>query len=317
MELAKELRPITKEEALNSYKSLVALDCEKHPAGKRDGLKALDYFFLHHRLKAKTKNHLSFYNAMSDPKRVAFLNSLITRWHKTYKNKKQHLVARYEAFQLYYGTINQFRPALAKWLYCRLGARVGILDFSAGWGGRALAAMSLGIPYVGIDANKKLESAYKKMIATYDPGAPVQLFFQPSETVDFSKFQYDLIFTSPPYFMLEKYEKMPAYKDKADFLDRFFRPVVMSAWKHLRYNGKMALNMPAEMYEAIRGDLPRLADKIVMDLPSRHPVAAAVGADIAANKAPRGEFIYVWHKRRVGTRRNQRLSRRRNMTRRR
>jgi hypothetical protein len=298
MDLAKELRSITSDEAAASYKSLVALDCKKHPGAKRDGLKALDYYFLHHRLKAKTKRHISFYNAMQDPKRVAFLNSLIARWRKTYKNKSQHLRKRYEAFQLFYGTINQFRPAIAKWLYCHLKARVGILDFSAGWGGRALAAMSLGIPYVGIDANKKLESSYKRMIAAYAPDADIRLFFQPSETVDFSKFKYDVVFTSPPYFMLEKYEKMPAYTSKEDFLARFFRPVVMNAWKYLQPGGKMALNMPEEMYTAIRDDLPRLHERILMELPSRHPVAAAVGADVAANKAVRGEFIYVWHKRR-------------------
>jgi tRNA1(Val) A37 N6-methylase TrmN6 len=310
MELAKQLRPITKEEALNSYKSLLSLDCKIHPKGKRDGLKALDYFFLPHRLRAQTKHHLSFYNAMHDPTRVEFLDSLVRRWQKTYKTDKQRMVARYEAFQLYYGTINQFRPALAKWLYCYLGARVGILDFSAGWGGRAIAAMSLGIPYVGVDANTKLEPSYRRMIATYNPDAKISLFFQPSESVDFSKFNYDTIFTSPPYFMLEKYETMPVYKDKADFLDRFFRPVVMGAWKYLRKGGKMALNMPMEMYEAIREDLPPLHEKIVMSLPSRHPAAAAKGVDVAANKSPRGEFIFVWHKagKRGQTRRIKRVT---------
>ena len=306
MELAKALRPITKDEAIASYESLVNLDCSIHPGAKRHGLKALDYFFLQHRLKAETKRHISFYDAMRDPKRVALLNSLVKRWRKTYKSDQQHLVARYEAFQLYYGTINQFRPALAKWLYCQLRPRVGILDFSAGWGGRALAAMSLNIPYIGVDANTKLTNAYKQMIATYAPTANVQLFFQPSETMDFSRFKYDLIFTSPPYFMLEKYETMPAYKGKSDFIERFLQPVVLNAWKYLRSGGKMALNMPAEMYEAIKDVLPPLHTTIKMALPSRHSVGARQGTtDIAKNKTPNVELIYVWHKQKNQTRKSK------------
>jgi hypothetical protein len=305
VELAHKLRSISKEDALKSYEDLVNLDCYSEPGFSRKGLKALDYFFLPYRLRAKTKQHISFFEAMKDPERVKFLDVLVKRWKKD-KSSDPHkiLVARYEAFQLYFGTINQFRPAVAKWLYCELGAKKGILDFSAGWGGRCLAAMTLGIPYIGIDANVRLEAPYKQMINAYKPDADVKMLFQPSETVDFSKYKYDLVFTSPPYFMIEKYEKMPAYSSKQDFLDKFFIPVINKVWGGLQKGGKMALNMPEEMYLAIRSILPPLHKKIVLKFFDRHAVNAAKKIAIGESGEAYGEYIYVWRKKSRATRRS-------------
>lgn len=297
MELARQLRPIAEKDAVRSYTELKEHNCHTNPGFSRKGLKALDFFFLPYRLQAKTKRHISFVEAMRDPEQVKFLDTLVKRWKKQVpSDPHKRLVAQYEVFQLYFGTINQFRPAVAKWLYCALGAKTGILDFSAGWGGRCLAAMALGIPYIGVDANTRLEVPYKKMIQLYEHKPDVTLLFQPSETVDFSKFKYDLVFTSPPYFMLEKYEKMPQYTSKQDFLDRFFIPVVRGAWDGLQKNGKMALNMPEAMYEAIRSILPPLHDKIVLKFSNRHAVNAAKQADIGEGDSEYGEYIYVWHK---------------------
>ena len=321
------MRPIRREEALDSYKDLVSADCSRDPAMGRTGLKALDYFFLGHRLKAKTKRHLSFADAMRSEATRGHLRELVVRYKKkplaSYKSADDLLRHMYYAFQLYYGTINQFRPLAAKWAYCTLGARVGILDFSAGWGGRALAAASLGIPYIGFDANLNLESAYGRMVEMIhevSPTASVRVEFRPSETVDFSRYRYDLVFTSPPYFMLEEYEKMPAYAGKANFLARFFVPVVAACWKHLLPGGAMALNMPAEMYEAVRDILPPLSGTLALPLPNRHPTNAKKGHALGAEDEERHELIYVWRKggrsktrrralRARGTRRIRRISR--------
>jgi hypothetical protein len=298
MEIAKQLRDITKQDAIQSYHELK--DATIHdPDFSRIGLKALDYFFMHHRIKAKTKRHISFYDAMKSKDTIRHLNELVVRYKKKSIGEYDAtglLKAKYQVFQLYYGTINQFRPMIAKWVYHLLKPQVGILDFSAGWGGRMLAAMSMGIPYVGIDANKKLESSYRNMIALYEPHAQVSLHFKPSEEVDFSRFQYDLIFTSPPYFMIEEYEKMPAYTSKQNFLNTFFIPVIQSVWMHLLPGGNMALNMPEEMYEAIKDQLPRVKRQLILPLSNRHPVNAAKKGALGEKDKERHELIYVWHK---------------------
>jgi tRNA1(Val) A37 N6-methylase TrmN6 len=300
MEIVKNLRDVSKEQALNSYNELKAIQCADIDLTlSRIGTKALDYFFFQHRIKAKTKRHISFYEILSMPDKVAHLNKLVEQYKKTKikgLTRTELLRHQYGVFQLYYGTINQFRPMVAKWLYCTLKPQTGILDFSAGWGGRCLAAMSLGIPYIGVDSNTKMKSAYHNMIKTYDPKAPVKMIFQPSETVNFSKFQYDLIFTSPPYFKLEEYEKMPDYSSKQDFLDRFFIPVVLAAWAGLKPKGHMALNMPAEMYDAVKSFLPRLKKSYVLPLINRHPGAAARRVTLNSRSKGHKELIYVWQK---------------------
>lgn len=297
MEIVKVLRPISKERAIQSYKDLKALPCLDDLDLGRVGNVALDHFFLAHRLKAKTKKHVSFVDAMKSPHIRAHLRELVKRYKKVDpSNLSEEKLTRlqYSSFQLYYGTINQFRPIAAKYIYCKLKPKKAILDFSAGWGGRCLAAMAMGIPYIGIDANTNLRSAYSNMKELFEPTANVRMFFQPSETFDFSKYTYDLIMTSPPYFRLEEYEKMPEYGSKQGFLDKFFIPVVTKAWTHLQIGGHLALNMPEEMYEAIEPHLPRLTKTYELPVSNRNPTSAA--KQTVLQNAPRSELIYVWKK---------------------
>ena len=300
MEVSRRLRPITKKEAIQSFKDLSALECSDIGKQSRMGLPCLDYFFLHHRIKAKTKRHISFAEALKDKKILDYINTKV----ESVKGVDLSLVddiellrKRYDIFQLYYGTINQFRPTEAKRLYCTLQPKHGVLDFSAGWGGRCLGAMAYGIPYIGVDANVRMKTSYENMVKTLNPSAKVTLLFQPSETVDFSTFTYDLIFTSPPYFTLEEYENMPEYGSKEGFLDTFFRPVVLHAWAHLKSSGHMALNMPKEMYDAIKGLLPKVWKRIQMPISNRHPTDAVEGRRIGEkDSGARSETIYVWKK---------------------
>jgi 16S rRNA G966 N2-methylase RsmD len=302
MEVARLLKDTTKEDALKDYEKLKSLDCKKITNFSRAGLNCLDYYFLQHRIKAKTRRHISFYEAMKDKEIMKYINEKskkVRAKNLSTKTRKERLRSRYNLFQLYYGSINQFRPAEAKRLYCRLEPKVGILDFSAGWGGRSLAAMAYGIPYIGIDANTNMKKSYEQMIKALqkENDASVTMLFKPSETVDFSKYKYDLIFTSPPYFMIEEYERMPEYGSKQGFLEKFFKPVVKNAWKHLQSPGYMALNMPKEMYDAVKDDLPPLHKRFRLPVMSRHPTNAAKRRQIGETETgARSEGIYVWKK---------------------
>lgn len=301
MDIAQKLRDITKDDAVKSYNELKESSIQS-PDFSRIGLKALDYYFLHHRIKTKTRRHISFYEAIKDNAMIKQLDILIARYKKKQVGDYDDvglLKSRYQVFQLYYGTINQFRPMIAKWIYSLFKPSVGILDFSSGWGGRALAAMSMGIPYIGIDANKKLEASYRNMIHAYEPNAPIVMIFKPSEEVDFSRFKYDLIFTSPPYFMIEEYEKMPKYQSKQNFLNTFFTPVIMEVWKHLLPGGNMALNMPEEMYLAVKDMLPKVKRELLLPLSNRHPSNAVKRRTLGKRDKERHELIYVWHKQKI------------------
>lgn len=300
MDLARILRPITKNMAERSYEELKLLDCSNIPKFSRIGTVCLDFFFFKYRLKTKTKRHISFYDAVSNRQIMDYIDAKIVQIKKkTLKSlsEQELLRLRYSVFQLYYGSVNQYKPTEAFSLYCKLQPKIGVLDFSAGWGGRCIAAMAYGVPYMGIDANTNLESSYNGLIKLCNPSTETKIVFAPSETVDFSKFKYDLVFTSPPYFMMEEYEKMPKYGSKSGFIEKFFRPVVRNAWKNLHSSGYMALNMPKEMYDAVKNDLPHVWKRFYLPVSTRHPTNAASGRAIGSvNSKERSETIYVWKK---------------------
>jgi hypothetical protein len=293
---AKYIRNISIKNALNKYKKVGQTKCKKTKPLSRIGLETLDHYFLDLRLKTKTRLGISFYDAMKDSKIKQHLTEKVNQLYSYKKiNTEEELIKhQYYVFRLYYGTVSQFRPAQALKVYCELKPKIGILDFSCGWGGRCLAAMALNIPYIGIDANVGLKDAYKKMIKDINPNADVKLLFQPSETVDFSKYDYDLIFTSPPYSLLEKYEHMPKYKSSNDFNETFFKPVVLNSWKYLKSGGHLALNMPEEMYEFIKKDLPEIKRKMKMPISNRHPDIKKGMSKV--KKTDKFEYIYIWQK---------------------
>jgi hypothetical protein len=233
---------------------------------------------------------------LNTPALLEKLDATATRWKKkemdTY-TEKQKRTARQSTYSLWYGSINHFRPAIAKWLYTLIKPK-SILDFTAGWGGRAWTAMSMGIPYIGIDSNVSLKTPYELMIADTQPTSPITMIFQPAETVDYSEFTYDCVLTSPPYFMIEKYENMPSYESKHSFLETFFIPVIKNVWQYLQPGGHLVLNMPEPMYDAIKDLLPTLHQELFLPLRNRHSSNASKKE--ALTEARKYESIYIWKK---------------------
>lgn len=279
--LAHLLRPVTAEQSLRSYRGL------KEEDAPMAGLKTLDRYFFSERLQTKTKGkgRISFYDAFHCPETMAHLRTITERYGKD----PTRPIQLYYSFQLWYGSVNQFRPRIARNILQQLSPKVAVLDFSAGWGGRALASLSLGIPYIGIDTNPSLAPHYTA-IQQYEPDIPLQMTYQPSETVDFAPLRYDCIFSSPPYYTQEIYPNMPQYSSLADFLHRFLVPVVHSSWKHLMTPGTMALNIPDWLYEELVPllTLPPLSERIPMPYTSRHTKEGG--------SATRREWVYVWRK---------------------
>jgi len=138
----------------------------------------------------------------------------------------------YECHRKCKGSIVAFKASTAKYIYKRFGAK-NVLDPTAGWGGRMLGAMSLGIDYTGIDTNINMKEAYINMMKVdeaWEVSTNHQLVSWRKETetevttgiympriitgdshrhhmrmiwdscfnVDFSGFGYDLVLTSPP-----------------------------------------------------------------------------------------------------------------------
>jgi 16S rRNA G966 N2-methylase RsmD len=300
--VAAAIKDIPLSKARADFAALKAVPCADINQAAKVGNAVMDHYFFRHRLAAKTKRAVSYYDWIN------------TDWqrneseHSFYKfnlgQGKTPDKARYAVFRLYYGAIHGFKPLIAKWLYCTYQPRTAVLDFSAGWGGRCLGAMALGIPYIGIDTNKDLRPAYERMVKELDSepnsksNPKVTMRFQDAAATDFSRFKYDMVFTSPPYFKtvrpIEGYAHMPHYNDRADFNARFLFPVVRATYSNLARGGTYALNIPDDMYAEIRaaGILPsRLHAKHRLFLQPRFAKGNPNHPDVQYK-----EHIYVWKK---------------------
>ena len=301
--VAAAIKDIPLSKARADFAALKAVPCPDINQAAKVGNAVMDHYFFRHRLAAKTKRHISYYDWIrTDWQRNA-------SEHRFYQfnlaQGKTPDKARYAVFRLYYGAIHGFKPLVAKWMCCTYQPRIAVLDFSAGWGGRCLGAMALGIPYIGIDTNKDLRPVYERMVKELDPSPSpsslrdtVSMRFQDSAATDFSKFKYDMVFKSPPYFKtvrpIEGYAHMPHYADRADFNARFLFPVIRNSYAHMARGGTYALNIPDDMHAEIRaaGILPsRLHAKHRLFLQPRFAKGNPNHPDVQYK-----EHIYVWKK---------------------
>jgi 16S rRNA G966 N2-methylase RsmD len=285
--------PKSLREVREQYKKLEDKECFSSSEYEILGNKILDYYFMKYRLKTKTKKNKSFYDAIRDPK----LSNFLLKKGRHYANQegkklseKDKVRLQYMAFRLYFGTVNQFRPLVAREIYCIFKPK-SILDISAGWGGRALAALSLKIPYVGIDTNDNLKKPYERMVRDLGGQDYIRIIFSQAESVNYREITYDFVFTSPPYFMLEHYEKMPVYKSKSDFLEIYFKPTILNVWTNLPNGKYMVLNMPQEMADSLKGIIPEPVDIWELSIKDRHSRFAVSGkVDTTGSTEP--IFIY-------------------------
>jgi tRNA1(Val) A37 N6-methylase TrmN6 len=296
--VATAIKDIPLSKARTDFAALKSMTCSDINQAAKVGNAVMDHYFFGHRLSAKTKRNISYYEWIK------------TNWkrneseHSFYKfNRAQGKTpekARYAVFRLYYGAIHGFKPLIAKWMYCTYQPRTAVLDFSAGWGGRCLGAMAFDVPYIGIDTNKDLRPVYERMVRELDPKAKdnIVMRFQDAATVDYSKLKYDMVLTSPPYFKtvkpVEGYAHMPHYNDRADFNARFLFPVIRNTFSNLAEKGTYALNIPTDMYDEINaaGILPpKLHDKHRLFLQPRFAKGNPKNPDVKYE-----EFIYVWKK---------------------
>jgi hypothetical protein len=222
------------------------------------------------------------------------------------------LHAYQSAIALQWATLSTMRPAAALHFYRKYNA-TRVLDFTAGWGARMVAAMADNIDYIGIDSNKSLKPGYNKIknLLKNEYTSKVKLYFKPAEEVDFSSLpKYDLVFTSPPYEYLELYEHMINYenrnesvrqpssanklkdkKNKSDgFYNDFLIPTIKNAYKYLPKNKWLLLNIPDLMYEKIRKFWKPCTKK------ENYMIIKRAGSSWNIQNRRGQEYVYCWQK---------------------
>jgi|TARA_R110000787_G_C13387878_1_gene442380 hypothetical protein len=163
----------------------------------------------------------------------------------------------YECFRINKGSIVMFKATTAKYLYKKYNAK-SVLDPTAGWGGRMLGAWALGIDYIGMDLNTEMSPAYDKMINKLrdTKDTKMDMIFGDCLLQDFSKFNYDMVLTSPPYINMEVYEHMPKWQSDEDYYLKFLIPLWDKCMTNM-VSGHVCFNISPKMYEeAVKYGLP-------------------------------------------------------------
>ena len=170
----------------------------------------------------------------------------------------------YECHRKCKGAIVPFKASTAKYIYKLFGA-THVLDPTAGWGGRMLAAMSLGINYTGIDTNVNMKDAYRKMMTLDEnpsgvwgsqysmvqyPSYMVEMSWGSCFGVNFKERDCDLVLTSPPYDNMEIYEHSQLYDDKENrYYEDFLIPLMEKLTRET--DCPLCINLSPKIYKTL------------------------------------------------------------------
>jgi 16S rRNA G966 N2-methylase RsmD len=246
---------ISLNDATDDFINLQNIDLSNAKPESRCGLKFLNYFTLVERLNTKGNKNISFFDFIEN-----FDEEVYGRpyYKKTYeKLLKEYPEENYfkkakKIFNIYYGSIAAFRPVVAMNIFEKYKP-TNVLNVCSGWGGMVVAAAALNVASItAIDSNTNLKQPYEDMKQSLCKYSSTEINFIIDDifNVDLSAINYDMVILSPPYFKKEVYNDMPhVYRTKKEWLTKFYNPLFLFIFSHLKENGKMIVNVPKEVYE--------------------------------------------------------------------
>lgn len=172
----------------------------------------------------------------------------VIRSFRTVEEARSKLLYEYGA-----GQCNPFSPALALRMYLgynRTRDPVRVIDPSAGWGDRMIAAIAAGdfvAEYHGYDPNEDLREPYAALMNQLDHTKKCRFFCEPFEKADVKRNYYDLGVTSPPYFDLEDYSEAKTQSISGDrknyprWLKEFYEPYLNNLVAAIKPGGKIII----------------------------------------------------------------------------
>jgi hypothetical protein len=253
--ISDKIYELTEKDVLEDYQKLVEIGCEKHAALSQIGNKVVNQFTTTERLNTVGTKNLNFYDIWFNKnkmKKEKYVKKFLNFYKKNNKPDYPEIKIMFRLTNLYFSSVSIFKPLIAMDVYCRFKPKC-VLDFTMGWGGRLVGACALNIPkYIGVDYNQNLKTPYNKMCRFLKKHSQtkMELYFQDALTVDYSKFDYDLVLTSPPYYNIETYGGNKQ-KSKDEWDDKFYRPMFDTTYKHLKRGGHYCLNVPEEVYDNV------------------------------------------------------------------
>jgi 16S rRNA G966 N2-methylase RsmD len=260
LEISTQIKNITLEEIDKEMKDLIKIgkNAGSMSARSRIGNNVVDFFSFTQRLSTRGKYNINFYEFIvniDEFKKKKFIQNMLL-YYETVKNKtqkKNYYTVLKEVYNICISAINIIRPLVYMEIYTKYDPTC-VLDFCAGWGGAAVAASALNIPrYIGIEINNSLIQPYELLTEFLKERSKttIQMIFDNALNVDYSKLEYDLVFTSPPYYFIQKYENNTEYISKKEMDNLFYIPLFLKTYENLKPNGIYALNINKDVYENV------------------------------------------------------------------
>ena len=273
-DIAKQIKNITMEQVEKDYAALLQIGANAKNQSERcrTGNNVVDFFTFEQRLETRGKydvNYFEFVKQIETFKKKKFIQTMLFYYERE-KNKnktKNKWIVLKEVYNICISAINIIRPLVYMEIFYEFNPTC-VLDFCAGWGGAAVAASVCGVNYIGIEINRDLEEPYSRLLGFLQAQAKqeekekekektsnIKMFFQSALDMDYSLLHYDLVFTSPPYYFIQKYKNNVTYPSKQEMDDLFYKPLFQKTFQGLQKGGHYVLNVNNEVYKRVCIDL--------------------------------------------------------------
>ena len=259
-QIANKIKDITVDDLEDDMGKLIQIGKDAFTTSSRSriGNNVVDYFTFRQRLETKGKydiNFFEFIQNIEEFKKKKFIQTMLT-YYKDVKNKnntKNEYIVLKEVYNICISAINIMRPLNCMEIYTKYKAK-RVLNFCAGWGGSAVAAAALNLDaYYGVEINSDLKQPYDNMITFLQKKCATKFenIICDAVDVDYSNMNYDTVFSSPPYYFLEKYANNVKYGSKKDMDDKFYRPLFAKTYNGLQPGGHYIINVCKEVYDNV------------------------------------------------------------------
>jgi len=256
----------------------------------RVGNNVVDFFTFPQRLETRGKYNVNFFEFLQNIeefKKKKFIQTMLNYYNnvKNKNKKKNDFVVYKEVYNICISAINIMRPLNCMEIYTKYKAK-RVLNFCAGWGGSTVAASALNLEaHYGIEINNALKKPYEKMVAYLATKSKTknEIYIGDAVDFDYSEIKYDTVFSSPPYYFIEKYANNVLYKSKQEMDDNFYKPLFLKTYQGLQKGGYYIINICQEIYDNVLRELLGEAGEIFPLKKSKRQNNYT-------------EMVYVWHK---------------------
>jgi hypothetical protein len=290
--ISRQIKNITQNIVDIEMNQLIDIGKNAHTISPRSrvGNNIVDFFTFKQRLETKGKyntNFFEFLENIDEFKKKKYIQTMLSYYERV-KNKnktKNEFIVYKEVYNICISAINIMRPLNCMEIYNKYNAKK-VLNFCAGWGGSTVAASALGLEsHYGIDINSALSEPYKNMIAYLATKSSTQNHIHIGDAllVDYKKMEYDTVFSSPPYYFIEKYSNNNNYASKKEMNENFYKPLFSKTYDGLQIGGYYIINICNEVYVTV---LQKLLGEAIEIFPFKK----------SKRQNDYTEMVYVWKK---------------------